>query len=296
MTNTAIANRRPVTLRRSWVFIAGVRINSPDAVYQCAADALIVDLEDSTPPHLRPQARAELAEYVRRCRGAGKVACVRINPLHGDGLEDLRAVLPAAPDAILLPKTESAAQVLELAERSAQVPHIELVPNLETAAGLVRAQEIITAHPRVSASLLASEDLTTSLGAERGRDGTELQYARARFLLECRAAGVVAIDCPYTFSDMEGLEQETRHARRLGYGAKSAVDIGQAALINRILSPSDDEVARARHIVSAFEGAHARGERAQVDGNYLEVPIYLNAKRLLERREGFDAMMKSSTS
>lgn len=275
----------PPDLRRSWVFLTGVPGAVPAAAFECEADALILDLEDSTPPHLRPAARQALAGFVSRCAAAGKVACVRINTLESDGVADLAAVLPAAPQAVLLPKTETPEQVRALAARLdvGGAQSLEIVPNIETAAGLVRTLAIATAHPRVSACLLASEDLTTSLGAERGRDGVELAYARARFLVECRAAGVVAIDCPYTFSDPEGLAAEARHARRLGYGAKSAVDISQAAPINRILTPDQAEVARARHIVEAFERAHAAGERAQVDGNYLEVPIYTNAKRLLAR-------------
>jgi citrate lyase subunit beta/citryl-CoA lyase len=136
---------------------------------------------------------------------------------------------------------------------------------------------------------MASEDMTTSLGAERGRDGIELQYARSRFLVECRAAGVVPIDCPYTFTDVEGVQRETRFARRLGYTAKCAVDIAHAAAINDVLTPGAEEVARARLIVAAFERAHAEGRRAQVDGNFLEVPIFLNAKRLIERHEALAA-------
>ena len=188
---------------------------------------------------------------------------------------------------ILLPKTESPEQITELAARIGNnaFADVEIVPNIETAAGLVRTLAIASAHPRISACLMASEDMTTSLGAERGRDAIELQYARSRFLVECKAAGVVPIDCPYTFSDTEGLELETRLARRLGYTAKSAVDITHAAVINGILTPSDEEVARARRIVAEFERAPAEGRRAEVDGNFLEVPIYLNAKRLIERRD-----------
>lgn len=276
---------RPPVLRRSWLFHPGVPAPGTDHPLECAADALILCLEDGTPPHLRPRARDGIRDFVERCERARKVACVRINPLEGDGEEDLRAVLPAKPVAILLPKTESAAQVRALAARieAGAAGAIEIVPNIETAAGLVRTLDIATAHARVSACLLASEDLTTSLGAERGRDGVELEYARSRFLVECRAAGVVAIDCPYTFSDAAGVEAETRHARRLGYGAKSTVDVAHAGIINDLLTPSAADVARARRIVAEFERAQAAGERAQVDGNYLEVPIYANAKRLLDR-------------
>lgn len=282
---------RPPALRRSWLFHPGVPAPGTDHPLDSAADALILCLEDGTPPHLRPRAREGIQDFVTRCERAGKVACVRINPLEGDGEADLRAVLPARPTAILLPKTETAQQVHTLAARieTGASATIEIVPNIETAAGLVRTLEIATAHASVSACLLASEDLTTSLGAERGRDGLELAYARSRFLVECRAAGVVAIDCPYTFSDAAGVEAETRHARRLGYGAKSTVDAAHAGLINDILTPSAADVAKARHIVAEFERAHAAGERAQVDGNYLEVPIYTNARRLLDRHAMLEA-------
>jgi citrate lyase subunit beta/citryl-CoA lyase len=276
---------RPAALRRSWVFIGAADERVFTRAWSSAADAVIADLEDSTAPHLRPKARGLLRQYVDGCRAAGKVPCVRINPLEGDGFQDLDAALAARASVIFLPKSERPEQIVALAARieAAGAGNTEIVPNVETAAGLVRTLAIASAHPRVSACLVASEDMTTSLGAERGRDGVELQYARARFLVECRAAGVIPIDCPYTFSDAEGAEAETRVARRLGYPAKSAVDVTHAAVINRVLTPGDDEVQRAQRIVSLFDEAHAAGRRAEVDGNILEVPIYLNAKRLIER-------------
>jgi citrate lyase subunit beta/citryl-CoA lyase len=280
-------SRRPAILRRSWVFAPPADEAAYPRLWACAADALIADLEDSTPAHLRAHARGLLAAFVQGCHAAGKVACVRINPLQGEGPADLEPALRARPDAILLPKTESPEQVAELAARigSALPGDVEIVPNIETAAGLVRTHAIACAHPRVSACLMASEDMTTSLGAERGRDGIELQYARSRFLVECRAAGVVPIDCPYTFSDIEGVEADARLARRLGYTAKSAVDPAHASVVNAVLTPGSAEVERARRIVAEFERAHAQGRRAEVDGNILEVPIYLNARRLIERHE-----------
>lgn len=282
MTERAVSN---AWLRRSWVFLGAADSTTFEHAWASEADALIACLEDNTPPQERARGRRLLARFVAGCRAAGKTACVRINPLAGEGHEDLAAVAPARPDAILLPKTESPAQVRDLAQAIEQhgLPATEIVPNIETALGLVQTVAIASSHPWVSACLLASEDLTTSLGAERGSDGIELVYARARFLVECRAADVVPIDCPYTFSDLAGLETETRHARRLGYPAKSTVEIDHAAVVNRVLTPSDAEVERARRIVEEFERARAQGRRAEVDGNYLEVPIALNARRLLER-------------
>jgi citrate lyase beta subunit len=163
----------------------------------------------------------------------------------------------------------------------------ELVPNIETAAGLVRTLEIVRASPRVTAALLASEDMVADLGASRSRGGEELAYARARFLVECRAAGVEAIDCPYTFSDARGAAAEARQAKRLGYRMKSLVVPTHAAAVNRAFTPRPAEIARARRIVAAFEKARAAGrERACVGGALIEVPIYAAAKRLLDSLRG----------
>jgi citrate lyase subunit beta/citryl-CoA lyase len=160
----------------------------------------------------------------------------------------------------------------------------ELVPNVETARGLRNTFEIGRASARVRALLVASEDMVADLGTERSRGGAELAYVRSRFLVECRAAGVEAIDCPYTFSDVKGAVADARQARRLGYRMKSLVDPSHAKAINQVFTPGKAELAKARKIVAAFEKARAAGrERAHVDGALVEVPIYAAAKRLLER-------------
>jgi citrate lyase subunit beta/citryl-CoA lyase len=139
----------------------------------------------------------------------------------------------------------------------------------------------------VKALLLASEDMVADLGTARSRGGTELAYARGRFLLECRAAGVEAIDAPYTFSDAKGAVADARASRQLGYRMKSLVDPAHAAGINKVFTP---DLARARKIVAAFEKARSRGlERARVDGALIEVPIYAAAKRLTQSSIGSGA-------
>ena len=121
----------------------------------------------------------------------------------------------------------------------------------------------------------------------RSRSGEELAYARARFLVECRAAGVEAIDCPYTYGDARGAAADARYARRLGYRAKSLVAPAHAGPVNRVFTPQPAEVARARRIVAAFEQARVAGrERARVDGLLVEVPVYSAAKRLLAALDG----------
>jgi citrate lyase subunit beta/citryl-CoA lyase len=286
---------RPPQLRRSWLFVGGADAAGLAAAEASGADVIILELEDFTPPALRAEARARAAELFGRWRARGAVAAARVNPLEtADGLEDLNAIMAARPDAVLLPKVAEPRQVERL---DARVSHLErdlgiadgtteLVPNVELARGLIQAYDVCRASGRVTAALVASEDMAADLGAERGPDGVELAYVRQRFLIECVAAGVAAIDCPYTWTDAAGVLAETRYAKRLGYKAKSLVAPAHATIINDTLTPAADEVALARRRVEAFEAAQAAGHgRAEVDGSLVELPIYLNARRLIARAD-----------
>lgn len=266
--------------RRSWLFVPGADEAAHAAAARCAADVLIQELEDFTPPELRPKARKLAGKLYDRWRAAGKVAAVRVNPLEGDGVADLGAVLAGRPDLVLMSKVVSPDQVRAL--EAATGGTIELVPNIETAAGLVRAVDIAKASRRVTAMLVASEDMVADLGTGRSRDGEELAYVRARFLVDCRAAGVEAIDAPWTFSDARGAVADAKRARKMGYRMKSLVSPAHAGPVNAVFTPSAAQIAKARRIVAAFEKARAAGlERAKVDGKLVEVPIYSAAKRLL---------------
>jgi citrate lyase subunit beta/citryl-CoA lyase len=289
-----MAPRRPAHLCRSWLFLEGANEAVLQHAAQSGADVLIQELEDFTPPPLRPKARALAPELYASWREAGAVVAVRVNPLEQDGLDDLAAVMRGRPDIVALPKVAEPHHVARLEaevsrfERDYGIPEgsTALLPNIELARGLVQTGAIAAVSRRTVGCLLASEDLAADLGAERGRDGLELAYCRQRFIVECRAANVVAVDCPYTFSDAEGVERETRWARRLGYVAKSLVDPAHAAIINGVFTPDEDELRRARAIVSAFEAARQRGGgRVELDGALVEMPTYSNAKRLIARTE-----------
>jgi citrate lyase subunit beta / citryl-CoA lyase len=267
-------------MRRTWLFVPGADAAAHRAAAKSGADVVILELEDFTPPELRPKARELSREVFDRWRNAGAVAAVRINPLETCGNEDLLGVLAGRPDIIMMSKVVAPDQVVALEKATGGA--VELVPNVETAAGLVNAYAIARASRRVTAMLVASEDMVADLGTARSRKGDELSYVRARFLVECRAAGIEAIDCPYTFNDVKGAVADARHAKRLGYRMKSLVDPAHARALNSVFSPSKAELARARKIVAAFEKARAAGkDRAKVDGALIEVPVYNAAKRLL---------------
>jgi citrate lyase subunit beta/citryl-CoA lyase len=307
---------RPPELRRTWLFGPGANHDAHEAMLASGADLLIFDLEDFTPPPRRAEARALLASLVARCRDVGCLAAVRINALEGEGRMDLEAALAAGPDVIAYPMAETAAQMRALdaaigewegrAGGSATLRasgtsgtsetretsgtagpgarRVEILPVCETALGVVDVRAIAAASSRIRCALLGTEDLANDLHAERGADAVELDHARRRFILECRAARIEPVDAPYTFSDVEGAVREAAYARRLGYRCKSLVLPEHAAALNAALTPGAAEVARAEAMVQAFEAARARGEeRALFEGLWVEVPTYRNARRLVER-------------
>lgn len=285
---------RPATLCRSWLFVEGANEEALRTAPASRADVLIQELEDFTPPAERSKARALAAETYAAWRAAGAVVAVRVNPLASDGMEDLAAVMKGAPNIVALPKVHGPQFVVDLdqavtrLERGYGLPEgrTRLLPNIESAKGLINLLAIAAASPRVVGCLIASEDLAADLGAERGPDSAELDYARQRFVLECRAAEVVAVDCPFTFRDDDGAAAETHWARRRGFAAKSAVHHGHAKIINDILTPSAEAVAKATLVVERFEAARAKGEaRVEVAGALVELPNYLNARRLIERHK-----------
>ncbi len=279
---------------RSWLFGPAADTDMHQAMLLSPADALIADLEDFTPPAFRERARVMLPALLLGWRSGGRIAAVRINDLDGEGMLDLLAAMAGRPDAILYPKAISAVQMQRLDEAITQAEATlkigarctEIVPVCETALGVAELRAIAGGSSRIHAALLGAEDLAADLQAERTREAGELAYARGRFLLECRAAGIEPIDAPYTFADQAGLAREAHISKNLGYKCKSLVRPEHAQVVNAVFTPNDDEINQARTIAAAFEDARARGEdRALVNGLWVEPPSYRNALRLLERAE-----------
>jgi citrate lyase subunit beta/citryl-CoA lyase len=225
---------------------------------------------------------------------AGSLTSVRINPLDDGGLEDLDSVMSARPDIIMMSLVSTPQQVAELDKAvhhfeiryDIEPGSTELVPNIESARGLINTCAIAQASSRIRAILVGTEDMVADIGAERTRAGSELSYIRQRFLVECTAMGITPIDCPYSYSDNEGAQRDMRQSRSMGYRAKAIVNEQFVGLVNQTLTPSAQEIAQARQIISTFETAcqAANGKRvaaAVVNGFLTEVPDYLAAQRLL---------------
>jgi citrate lyase subunit beta/citryl-CoA lyase len=281
---------------RSLLFVPGHTARFYEKLGEFRADGVILDLEDAVPPDEKPLARRMVRERLGGPLLAGLSVFVRVNavatPLFRD---DVRGVVAAGLTGIFLPKVETAEQLREanmvLAQSEARVGlgmgTVRLVPILETVRGVLRAEELALAAPRVVALAFGAEDFTLDLGVQRTPEGLETRFPRAMVALAARAAGVLALDTPWSdIADPAGLVRETDEARQLGYGGKQAIHPSQIDPINRAFSPRGDEVDYARRVVDAYEAAVARGTGAiQLDGKLIDVPMVERARRVLAAAE-----------
>lgn len=258
-------------------------------------DGVILDIEDAVAATEKPRARLA-ARAVLEARGAperGPSAYVRINGLTTPyAYDDLCAVVGSGLDGIVLPKTETAAQLrivdwlLSQLERAVALPEgsIDLMPIVETAAGIAHLAEIATATPRVRRLNFGAGDysLDTNMTWTAGHEG--ILWARIAVVNASRAAGLEQpIDTVYArLDDSAGLTREAEQAQRLGFQGKACIHPAQVAIVNPIFTPSVDDVAQARRIADAFTRAEADGVASfSVDGQFVDYPIAYKARRTL---------------
>ena len=270
---------------RSLLFVPADSEKKIPKALASAADVVILDLEDSVALADKPKARSLAREILTSPRSGPKLF-VRVNAL-SSGLvtDDLEAVAAARPDGLLLPKSESGADVKRLVSM-ARLPVIAIAT--ETAAAMFNLGTYGDCGPELLGLTWGMEDLAAALGAQsnrdtQGRPTAPYDLARTLCLIGARAAGVEPVDGVYAnFRDLSGLEAKCRDAVRDGFTAKLCIHPDQVAVINRIFTPSPEAVARAERIVQAFAQAGNAGVIG-LDGEMLDVPHLKAAKALLSR-------------
>ncbi len=278
-------------LLRSWLFTPGNNLRRLLRTATLDSDAVIMDLEDSVPFSDTETARLFIRDAVPEVAKQRSSIYVRVNPLpSGLAVEDLQWTVQIGVAGILLPKAESAEEVLEaghlISEREEALGlatgSIPLVPMLETARGILHAADIASAR-RVVALAFGAVDYARDMRIKRAQEGTELLYARSHVAVAARSAGVLAIDSPWTnLDDRGGLEREGISARNLGFHGKLLIHPSQIKPVNRIFSPDHDDVAHARRIVAAYEQAATSGVGAiAVDGQMVDTANYRQAVELV---------------
>jgi citrate lyase beta subunit len=269
-------------LRRSLLYVPA----SSEAMLRKApsrgADAIIVDLEDGVLPEAKEEARARAeALWLELDLGSAEVL-LRVNapwtPWHED---DLAAAERIRPAGLVLPKCEDLGGIGAVAARLAQTP---LFLMIETARGVLAAPELARA-PHAAGLLFGAADFRASVHAAREADEAEILLARSALVLAARAAGIEVFDTPcFEYRDEAGLERSARRARALGFDGKTCLHPAQVKAVNRVFSPTGEEVERARRVESALAAAAQEGRGvATVDGEMVEALHGAEARRTLER-------------
>jgi citrate lyase subunit beta/citryl-CoA lyase len=293
-------------LLRSLMFTPGQRRNMIDKALRLTderPDAIMFDLEDSVPPDQKDFARECVAEALRRPRGAGDAErIVRVNS-RGTGRQfaDLRGVVALDVFAVLLPKVESAEDVVVAAaviadlERNAGLAQgrIGLIAGIESARGIHRAVDIATAHPRLRGLMFGAEDYARELGLPVVRTGAawDLVFARSTLVNAAAIAGIFTCDQVHmNFRDTDAERRDAVASRSLGFSGKAAIHPSQVPILNDVFSPTPEEVAHASRVIVAFNEATAAGIGCvMLGGQVVEQPILERAQQVMTLHESIEA-------
>lgn len=281
-------------MNRSYLFVPGDSERKFAKASAGDADAIIVDLEDAVSPASKPAARELLRGFL-----AAEVRpefWVRINPLDSeDAALDLAALADNPPAGVVLPKACGARDIRSLGERLASIEAnanvdaggIRILPLVtEKPAALFLMHEYAEVRERLSGITWGAEDLAAALGAQRNRDAhgdflEPYQLARSLCLFAAASAAVPAIETVYTdVRKLEGARAFAQAARRDGFGGMLAIHPAQVEVINEAFTPTAAEIERARRVVDLFDANPDAGV-TQLDGEMIDRPHYLQAKRLL---------------
>jgi citrate lyase beta subunit len=253
-----------------------------------------MDIEDGVAANRKAEARGVIVEALRSLDFGRSERLVRINPV-GSGMEeeDLRAVLPARPDGIVVPKIHEKAHVDWVSARIGEyeasqgwpVGGIAMIGLIESARGVVNLKEIAGADPRLQGLIFGAEDLAGDIGAVRSRTAWEVFYARSAVVTHAAAFGLQSIDMVWMdLQDLDGLREESLEGARMAYTGKQIIHPNQVVPVQDSFTPSDEAIAHARRVVETAAREQDAGKGAfALDGKMVDAPVVKAAERILER-------------
>jgi citrate lyase subunit beta / citryl-CoA lyase len=256
-----------------------------------SADGVILDLEDSVAPDRKDEARILVRNALNSIGFHGAERMVRIN--QGEmGLRDLNAVIPRKVNMVIIPKCETADQVVNveneiasILERNDMSDEVFLMPVIETALGVENAFYIASACKSVTSIALGLEDYTADIGVQRTPEARESFYARCRIVNCARAAGIQPIDSVFSdIDDMDALERNVSESRSLGFEGMGCIHPRQIQTIRKGFMPSEQEIDKAKKIIKAFEEAGKQGLGViAVGSKMVDAPVVLRAQRTIRQ-------------
>ncbi len=272
-----------VVRRRSILYLPGSSQRMMAKAGSRGADVLVLDLEDGVHPDLKSAAREQIQGALERFDWGGSEVFIRANALDTAwGAEDIDFIADVRPRGAVLPKCEDPKEVEDVANRLG--PDVRLFLMVETAEGVLEAATLACGS-NVTGLVFGAADYRESLRAGKLSDETELLFARAQILHAARAAGIEAFDTPwFEYKDIAGLEASAHRVRQMGFDGKTAIHPSQVPVINRVFSPSPEEVERARRIIEVMDKASAAGKNVTtLDDEMVEAIHVKQAKRILAR-------------
>jgi citrate lyase subunit beta/citryl-CoA lyase len=284
-----------MTARRSSLILP---VNVPRFVERAHtrdADAVTLDLEDSVPPAEKAGARERVKGSLALVARGGAEVMVRINNDPALMTEDVDASVHPGLDGLSIPKAESPEQIamlsaqLDRLERLRGLPpgHVRLGLAFETPRGVLRAQEIAEASPRIATMSVGPEDYCLELGVEPSADGIELLYAVSRVVTIAKALGIQPtglLGSIAGFRDLAVFEAAALRSRQLGCVGAGCIHPDQVTVLNRVFTPDPAKVEYARRVAEAFEEGLRRGTASvDLDGRMVDIPVYKRAQVILER-------------
>lgn len=277
----------PLRPRRSVLFMPGSNPRAHEKARGLAADGLIFDLEDAVAPGTKSAARQDVAQSLAAGGYGRREIFVRVNALTTEwGHADLVAAAAMPLDAVLLPKVESADNVRQaeaiLAEAGAPT-HVAIWCMMETPRGILRAEEIAAATPRIGGLVMGTTDLTKELRARHTRERQPLLTALSLCLLAARASGVAILDGVHLdLADDEGFIDACRQGREFGFDGKTLIHPKTIAGANAAFGPSAEEVDWSRRVIAAHQDAVAVGKGVVLlDGTLIENVHVETAKQVV---------------
>ena len=274
------SNIRP---RRSFIFVPGLRPDMYPKALASGVDMVCVELEDGIAPKDKAEARQKaLALFAQPQADDGVERILRINSMRERfGLEDVNAILATStpPPALMMPKVRTPDEVVILDQLLTEAGHMtRLHVIIETNEGLEAAYEIAHSSPRIDALFFGAVDMAPELRAENAWE--PLLYARSRVVHAAASAGLDLIDAPHLdLEDMDGMRVAAEQVRALGFAGKGSIHPKQVAALNEIFTPSAEQIARARRIISEF-GAADTG-LVVIDGKLIEKPVLRDMHRIV---------------
>lgn len=273
--------------RRSVLYMPGANERALEKAKGLPADAIIFDLEDAVAPDAKVEARGRVCAAVTSGEYGLRELTIRVNsietPWHGD---DLKAVAEAGPDAVVVPKINSPADVhqIEKGLEAAGAPDkTRIWAMVETPVAMLHAEEIARSSERLTVLVMGTNDLAKELHAEHVPGRQPLLTGLGLCLLAARAAGKVILDGVYNdIKNEEGFIAECRQGRQMGFDGKTLIHPSQIEPCNEAYAPSEAEIEQSRKIIAAFEEAEAAGKGVvTVDGRMIENLHVDNARRIL---------------